>query len=181
MHSRFQAVAKTFHNAVLAEMRCDVICQVSVNTMCQLGRGSTSIKTMAERTLGKTGANVTAASYIFLHYAMLSACEPLPSWCRRARAALHDLVKAGAESSAATCRTLCKLECPLLLGAADRENDEPILLNVVTQEQRFKEILQHERTRHAVCLRACLVIHTFLQTIPDLPSWLAQACHVALR
>ncbi|KAK9835560.1 hypothetical protein WJX74_002929 [Apatococcus lobatus] len=50
-----------------------LIAEVSVNTMCQLGRGSTSIKTMAERTLGKAGANVTSASYIFLHYAMLSA------------------------------------------------------------------------------------------------------------
>ncbi|KAK9868721.1 hypothetical protein WJX84_001096 [Apatococcus fuscideae] len=50
-----------------------LIAEVSVNTMCQLGRGSTSIKTMAERTLGKAGAKITSASYIFLHYAMLSA------------------------------------------------------------------------------------------------------------
>ncbi|KAK9810442.1 hypothetical protein WJX72_010819 [[Myrmecia] bisecta] len=49
------------------------LAEVNINTMCELGQGGVSINSMARRTLGGTGANLAAASYLLLHYAVLVA------------------------------------------------------------------------------------------------------------
>ena len=53
-----------------------LVAEVNINTMCQLGRGGAGMTIMAERTLGTLGARGVTASYLFLHGAMLVACEP---------------------------------------------------------------------------------------------------------
>lgn len=56
-----------------------LLAEVNVNTLCQLGRTGSSITTMAERTLGMGGSRIVGVGYLFLHCAMLVACEiPLP-------------------------------------------------------------------------------------------------------
>ncbi|KAL3752219.1 hypothetical protein ACJRO7_012951 [Eucalyptus globulus] len=50
-----------------------LIAEVNVNTMCELGSGGVSLVSMAMRTLGKLGVQVTCWSYIFIHYALLVA------------------------------------------------------------------------------------------------------------
>ena len=55
-----------------------LVAEVASNTCCALGVGSTSLTSMAQRTLGSAGAVATAGSYLFLHYAMLVACAYAP-------------------------------------------------------------------------------------------------------
>ena len=50
-----------------------LVAEVNINTMCELGSGSTSITTMAGRTLGPGGQRLASATYIFLHYSLLVA------------------------------------------------------------------------------------------------------------
>jgi len=50
-----------------------LLAEVSLHTMCTLGRSGISILSMAELTLGKAGAGVASAVYVFLHYALLVA------------------------------------------------------------------------------------------------------------
>ncbi|KAH7677194.1 Amino acid/polyamine transporter 2 protein [Dioscorea alata] len=50
-----------------------LIAEVNVNTMCELGSGGVSLVSMAMRTLGKFGVQVTCLSYLFIHYALLVA------------------------------------------------------------------------------------------------------------
>lgn len=52
-----------------------LLAEVNLNTLGQLGRDGATITTMAERTLGETGSKAVSASYLFLHCAMLVACE----------------------------------------------------------------------------------------------------------
>ena len=52
-----------------------LLAEVNVNTLCQLGTTKSSITTMAERTLGIAGSRLVGSSYLFLHCAMLVACE----------------------------------------------------------------------------------------------------------
>ena len=54
-----------------------LVAEVNINTMCELGQGGVSISSMAERTLGRTGARAASAAYLFLHYALLVACALL--------------------------------------------------------------------------------------------------------
>lgn len=61
-----------------------LLAEVNLNTLCQLGKDGATITVMAERTLGSAGSRAVGASYLFLHCAMLVACEPLfvaPSIC----------------------------------------------------------------------------------------------------
>ncbi|EIE25275.1 aromatic amino acid permease [Coccomyxa subellipsoidea C-169] len=41
--------------------------------MCELGQGGVSITSIAQATLGRTGARVTSAAYLLLHYSLLVA------------------------------------------------------------------------------------------------------------
>ena len=50
-----------------------LVAEVNLQTSCELGSGGVSIMTMAKRTLGNTGSNVSSAAYIFLHYCLLVA------------------------------------------------------------------------------------------------------------
>ncbi|EXB54671.1 hypothetical protein L484_022533 [Morus notabilis] len=50
-----------------------LIAEVNVNTMCELGSGGVSLVSMAMRTLGKAGVQISSWSYIFIHYALLIA------------------------------------------------------------------------------------------------------------
>ncbi|KAL2535968.1 Tryptophan/tyrosine permease [Forsythia ovata] len=50
-----------------------LIAEVNVKTMCELGSGGVSLVSMAMRTLGGIGVQVTCWSYIFIHYALLVA------------------------------------------------------------------------------------------------------------
>ncbi|XP_042002042.1 tyrosine-specific transport protein isoform X1 [Salvia splendens] len=50
-----------------------LIAEVNVNTMRKLGSGGVSLVSMAMRTLGNAGVQVTCWSYIFIHYALLVA------------------------------------------------------------------------------------------------------------
>ena len=59
--------------------------QVNINTMCELGSGGVSLTSMARRTLGVGGMRAAAATYLFLHYALLVACASLHGWQARAR------------------------------------------------------------------------------------------------
>ena len=52
-----------------------LLAEVNLNTLCQLGRTGATITVMAERTLGIPGSKAVGASYLFLHCAMLVACE----------------------------------------------------------------------------------------------------------
>ena len=51
-----------------------IVCQVNINTMCELGSGGVSLTSMARRTLGVAGTRAASATYLFLHYALLVAC-----------------------------------------------------------------------------------------------------------
>ncbi|MED6155354.1 hypothetical protein PIB30_004369 [Stylosanthes scabra] len=50
-----------------------LIAEVNVKTMCELGSGGVSLVSMAKRTLGTTGVQISSWSYIFIHYALLVA------------------------------------------------------------------------------------------------------------
>ncbi|KAF7815554.1 putative tyrosine-specific transporter [Senna tora] len=50
-----------------------LIAEVNVNTMCELGSGGVSLVSMARRTLGTAGVQISCWSYIFIHYALLVA------------------------------------------------------------------------------------------------------------
>ncbi|XP_022932959.1 uncharacterized protein LOC111439555 isoform X3 [Cucurbita moschata] len=50
-----------------------LIAEVNVNTMCELGSGGVSLVSMAMRTLGTVGVQVSCWSYILIHYALLIA------------------------------------------------------------------------------------------------------------
>lgn len=50
-----------------------LIAEVNVKTMCELGSGGVSLVSMATRTLGTIGVQITCWSYIFIHYALLVA------------------------------------------------------------------------------------------------------------
>ncbi|GMN47031.1 hypothetical protein TIFTF001_016211 [Ficus carica] len=50
-----------------------LIAEVNVNTMCELGSGGVSLVSMAMRTLGKVGVQISSWSYIFIHYTLLVA------------------------------------------------------------------------------------------------------------
>lgn len=50
-----------------------LIAEVNVNTMCELGSGGVSLVSMAMRTIGKVGVQISSWSYIFIHYALLVA------------------------------------------------------------------------------------------------------------
>ncbi|KAK2431383.1 tyrosine-specific transport protein [Trifolium repens] len=50
-----------------------LIAEVNVNTMCDLGSGGVSLVSMARRTLGTVGVQISCWSYIFIHYALLVA------------------------------------------------------------------------------------------------------------
>ncbi|KFK26400.1 hypothetical protein AALP_AA8G243700 [Arabis alpina] len=50
-----------------------LVAEVNVNTMCELGSGGVSLVSMAKRTLGSVGVQVTSWAYIFYHYALLVA------------------------------------------------------------------------------------------------------------
>ncbi|XP_022147724.1 uncharacterized protein LOC111016587 isoform X3 [Momordica charantia] len=50
-----------------------LIAEVNVNTMCELGSGGVSLVSMALRTLGTVGVQVSCWSYILIHYALLVA------------------------------------------------------------------------------------------------------------
>ncbi|XP_074289994.1 uncharacterized protein LOC141616763 isoform X1 [Silene latifolia] len=49
------------------------IAEVNLNTMCELGSGGVSLVSMAKRTLGSVGVQITCWTYIFIHYALLVA------------------------------------------------------------------------------------------------------------
>ncbi|XP_061344695.1 uncharacterized protein LOC133290604 isoform X1 [Gastrolobium bilobum] len=50
-----------------------LIAEVNVRTMCELGSGGVSLVSMARRTLGTAGVQISCWSYIFIHYALLVA------------------------------------------------------------------------------------------------------------
>ena len=50
-----------------------MIMEVNINTVCALGSGGVSTQSMVKRTLGSSGAYVSAAAFIFLHYCLLVA------------------------------------------------------------------------------------------------------------
>lgn len=50
-----------------------LVAEVNVNTMCDLGSGGVSLVSMARRTLGTVGVQISCWSYIFIHYALLIA------------------------------------------------------------------------------------------------------------
>ncbi|KAL4364520.1 Tyrosine-specific transport protein [Arachis hypogaea] len=50
-----------------------LIAEVNVKTMCELGSGGVSLVSMAKRTLGTAGVQISSWSYIFIHYALLVA------------------------------------------------------------------------------------------------------------
>ncbi|CAL0317552.1 unnamed protein product [Lupinus luteus] len=50
-----------------------LVAEVNVNTMCELGSGGVSLVSMARRTLGEVGVQISCWSYIFIHYALLVA------------------------------------------------------------------------------------------------------------
>ncbi|KAJ9537041.1 hypothetical protein OSB04_029774 [Centaurea solstitialis] len=50
-----------------------LIAEVNVKTMWELGSGGVSLVSMATRTLGTVGVQITCWSYIFIHYALLVA------------------------------------------------------------------------------------------------------------
>ncbi|KAK9673545.1 hypothetical protein RND81_12G174500 [Saponaria officinalis] len=50
-----------------------LIAEVNLNTMCELGSGGVSLVSMARRTLGSAGVQITCWTYIFIHYALLVA------------------------------------------------------------------------------------------------------------
>ncbi|KAL5766186.1 hypothetical protein ACOSP7_016803 [Xanthoceras sorbifolium] len=50
-----------------------LVAEVNVSTMCKLGSGGVSLVSMAMRTLGTVGVQITCWSYIFIHYALLVA------------------------------------------------------------------------------------------------------------
>ena len=49
--------------------------QVNIKTMREKGAEGVSLVTMARRSLGPVGSGVISAAYLFLHYALLVACE----------------------------------------------------------------------------------------------------------
>jgi len=50
-----------------------MIAEVALNTMCELGAGGVGLRTSVERTLGKGGTAVFTLAYLFLHYCLLVA------------------------------------------------------------------------------------------------------------
>ncbi|KAI5433431.1 hypothetical protein KIW84_020631 [Lathyrus oleraceus] len=50
-----------------------LLAEVNVNTMCDLGSGGVSLVSIARRTLGTVGVQISCWSYIFIHYAVLVA------------------------------------------------------------------------------------------------------------
>ncbi|XP_047317785.1 tyrosine-specific transport system-like [Impatiens glandulifera] len=50
-----------------------LVAEVNIKTMCELGSGGVSLVSMAKRTLGSTGVQISCWSYIFIHYALLVA------------------------------------------------------------------------------------------------------------
>ncbi|KAK7300286.1 hypothetical protein RJT34_11128 [Clitoria ternatea] len=50
-----------------------LIAEVNVSTMCELGSGGVSLVSMAKRTLGTAGVQISCWCYIFIHYALLVA------------------------------------------------------------------------------------------------------------
>ncbi|KAJ7550995.1 hypothetical protein O6H91_07G128600 [Diphasiastrum complanatum] len=50
-----------------------LVAEVNVNTMCELGSGGVSLVSMAFRTLGVRGVQITCGAYLFIHYALLVA------------------------------------------------------------------------------------------------------------
>ena len=62
--------------------------------MCELGSGGVSLTSMARRTLGVGGMRAAAATYLFLHYALLVACASLHSRQARAHGLIHVSRKA---------------------------------------------------------------------------------------
>lgn len=60
--------------AIFSILTALCVAEVAVNTMCELGTGSgVSLGSMAERTLGETGANTVKLTYLLLHYTLLVA------------------------------------------------------------------------------------------------------------
>ena len=50
-----------------------LIAEVDLNTACVLDRDAVSINSMAQETLGETGATAASAVFLFLHYCLLTA------------------------------------------------------------------------------------------------------------
>ncbi|KAK9053478.1 hypothetical protein SSX86_030112 [Deinandra increscens subsp. villosa] len=50
-----------------------LVAEVNIKTMCELGSGGVSLVSMATRTLGTIGVQITCWSYILIHYALLVA------------------------------------------------------------------------------------------------------------
>ncbi|KAK3259491.1 hypothetical protein CYMTET_31514 [Cymbomonas tetramitiformis] len=50
-----------------------LLAEVNLCTLCELGSGGVSLTSMAQRTLGDLGTNVSVATYLLLHYTLLVA------------------------------------------------------------------------------------------------------------
>ena len=50
-----------------------LVAEVNVNTLCALEKDAVSINSMAEETLGVTGARLSSLAYVFIHYTLLVA------------------------------------------------------------------------------------------------------------
>eukprot|EP00854_Cymbomonas_tetramitiformis_P005681 gene5681-6866_t len=50
-----------------------LLAEVNLKTLCELGNGGVSLTSMAERTLGKFGTNLSGVAYVLLHYTLLVA------------------------------------------------------------------------------------------------------------
>lgn len=94
-----------------------LIAEVNLNTMCELGSGGVSLTSMAERTLGKKGTQISSAAYVFLHYALLVAYisrggEILGDW-------LGTPAWLGGTVFASSLGGLCYFASPSTLGRAN--------------------------------------------------------------
>ncbi|KAK9908807.1 hypothetical protein WJX75_003150 [Coccomyxa subellipsoidea] len=50
-----------------------LLAEANINLMCELGQGGVSITSIAQATLGRTGARLSSAAYLLLHYSLLVA------------------------------------------------------------------------------------------------------------
>ncbi|CAL8461729.1 g1260 [Coccomyxa elongata] len=50
-----------------------LLAEANINLMCELGKGGVSITSIAQATLGRTGARLSSSAYLLLHYSLLVA------------------------------------------------------------------------------------------------------------
>ena len=80
-----------------------LLAEVNLNTLMDFGTMGCSMRGMADRTIGSVGSSVVSTSFIFLHCAMLVACEHYPKCIHQPSLVLMRTMAPGSLAYALTC------------------------------------------------------------------------------